>query len=272
MMENYFRYHCGGWPGVWLRLAISGFCLGWAGWLLGKLGSKVGGWLFFFAEIPHAKIAQAEQATAWLLLLCALLVWLPGRWAAIAGVAGLLAFTDAVAGVISGGYAFSEWTVSAHALRWATPLAFSLWLLSPERRSWQRTASMIFLRIAVAAVFATHGLEALLRHPGFEDFLIGTLDNWLGISLTEEQILPVLIAIGVVDLGVAAAVLLRSWAWLFAWLALWGLVTALARLTTFGTIAWAELFLRFPHFCVPLALWSWSRSRSIHTQQNTPES
>lgn len=245
---------------LWLRLAVSGFCVGWSAWILYKLGTQMGAWALFFGQIEHGPIAQGERTLAWFILLCAAMAWIPGRAAALAGLVGIFAFTESLAGTVVGGYSFSHWTLPAHALRWLTPLALAAWILLPADAKTGRGRVAFVLRLAVATVFATHGLEAILRHPGFEDFIIGTVENAFGLLLDENQIYPLLLAIGLLDLFVAVAILLVSWRALFAWLALWGLVTALARMTTYGTGAWPELFLRTPHFCVPFALWALSRA------------
>jgi hypothetical protein len=241
-------------PTLLLRLAVSGFLLGWGLWLLSRLGSHTGAWLLFHAEIPHRLIGPGERTTGYVLLLLALFAWLPGRWAAATALGGLLAFGDACMGTLNGGYTFANWTIPAHALRIAAPLVLALRVLAPARPTALPTGRFL-LQFATAVVFLTHGAEAMAQHPGFQDFLIGTADRFLDWEWTEASVRPILLAIGLMDLGLALAAILGGPRPLFLWMAVWGLVTAAARVTTFGWDVYPEILLRLPHAAVPLLLW-----------------
>jgi len=244
----------------WVRLGSSGFSFGWAAWLFGKMGTHMGSWSFFHAQIQHQHVAMGEQVLAWIMLFLGVVAWLPGRWARIAALAGIFAALDAFAGMLVGGYGFFKWTPAAHALRILCPLVLLLWLPHVNGSLLRFNLGAVILRFGIAVVFATHGLEAILANAKFTDFIIGSADQWLGLLLDEVQVYPVLLMIGIVDLGVAVSIFFGSWRPLLAWIALWGVITALARMTTYGLTAYPEFFLRFPHFCAPLALWAYCHS------------
>lgn len=247
-------------PGFWLRLGTSGLATGWSAWLFGKMGTQMGAWALFHGGVAHSQIALAERTLAWVLLLIAVAAWLPRRWGAVAGILAPLVLAEALFGTVNGGFAFAEWSIPAQSLRILAPVALILWLFR-DRIRFATVSVEWLLRVGIALVFATHGLEAFLGHPAFQDFIIGTADNWLGLAFEEDSIRPVLIAIALVDGIVAVLVLVVSWRGLFAWLAFWGLITALARMSTYGPGAYPELLLRFPHFCAPLALWALAHAR-----------
>ena len=129
-----------------------------------------------------------------------------------------------------------------------------LFILSPSTDGRLRTAAW-GLRLGISALFITHGLEALYLHPRFIDYLIGTAGNLAGISMREATAGTLLRLIGVTDIAVALALLLRPSSGVLFWMAFWGLVTALSRVTTFGPGVYFEVLVRFPHFLAPLALW-----------------
>jgi len=242
-------------PGFWLRLGTSGAALGWSAWLFGKLGTQMGAWSLFHGGVAHARIAAAERALAWTLLALAAVAWLPKRWGGFAAILGLLVLTEAVVGTVNGGYAFSQWTVPTRTLRIIVPVVLLAWVFR-ECSRWAEPVGEWLLRCAIALVFATHGLEAFFGHPAFQDYIIGNAETVFGLEWVESDNRTLLWGIALLDGVAAVLVLLVSWRWLFAWLAFWGLITALARMTTYGMGAYPELLLRFPHFCAPLALWA----------------
>lgn len=249
------------WPGLattLLRAAVCGFCLGWALWLLGRLGTQTGAWLLFHAHLPHPSIGLGERTVGWIMIGLAALAWWPGRAVAWVGLAGLLAAVDAGFGAWQGGYAYAAWTPAAHGLRIAAPLALVVLALTDARGA-GRWLGLWLLRVGAAAVFMAHGLEAMLGHAGFQDFLIGTIERFTGLIVAERQVQPLLIAIGVMDLAVAGLILsARPSRWLW-WAAAWGAITAGARVTTYGWEVYGEILLRLPHVGVPLVLWRMTR-------------
>lgn len=239
--------------------------MGWAIWLIGRLGSNSGAWLLFHADVAATPIGRGERFTGWLLLGLAVAAWLPGRWASVVGLAGLIAATDAVVGAIQGGYAFAQWTPAAHGLRIAAPLSLALllWAARDEKKGpLVERLGVVLLRVGTAAVFLAHGGEAMLGHPSFQDFLIGTAERLVGWSLHEGHVQPLLIGIGVMDAALALLVLSgRKSRWLW-WAAAWGAITAGARVTTYGWEVYGDILLRLPHIAAPLALWCLAKPRA----------
>lgn len=110
-------------------------------------------------------------------------------------------------------------------------------------------------RIAVALTFAAHGLEALSHHGGFLDMLIVATRNVLGLRLPEAVAQGLLTGIGLVDLAVAALLLVGRWRWVAMYMAAWGFATAAARLIVLdGYIGWYEFAVRSSHWALPLVL------------------
>lgn len=109
------------------------------------------------------------------------------------------------------------------------------------------------LRIGVAAEFCGHGTLALLGKPGW----IGFITFW---GFSHEQAVQLMPLIGVLDLVLAAIVLVRPVPPLLLWMAFWGFATAMMRpLTGHG---WLDFVERGPNWAAPLALWWLTRSRA----------
>ena len=117
---------------------------------------------------------------------------------------------------------------------------------------WERACAV--LRVSAAATFAAHGLEAIFQEPAFFDYLFVFSRDFLGDPWSAATIEHTLVAIGVLDLVVAALVLVTRGRLVPAWMVFWGVLTAFARIVHSGPQAWDEVALRFPNFLVPLAL------------------
>lgn len=240
-----------------LRVAVLGHCIGAAATIFHKLGSGLGTYFFQEASAAHATVAFWERMAAYGLLAFGIAAFLRPHWALLLPIA-LLTIADAWARVFNGGAPFAEWTLWAHALRYTAPVALAALALGALNR-WpgpprHQTAVAWMLRAAVAVVFTVHGLEALNQHPRFIDYLIGTGENLAGLQIQEAQAVAVLKVIGVVDIAVAALVLIRPFPAVLFWMAFWGFITAMARVTTFGPDVYYEVLLRFSHFLAPLAV------------------
>jgi hypothetical protein len=175
-------------------------------------------------------------------------VWLP-RLRGVVWAGGGLLLLETLAAIPGEYYGWAQF--AGKTLLWATP-----WLLlCRSAGTWRRWAVL-----AVALVFASHGLFALgvLPSPGnYGDMTLW----WLG-----EWALPGLRLAGFLDI-LAAALILLPWRvrWpVWAWLAGWGLLTALARLAggldpgaegSDMLLALGEVLVRLPHAIVPALLW-----------------
>lgn len=258
-----------------LRVGILLHALGVAVALFTRAGSPLGSIALMDWGIPHSTIFLSERIAACLLVGAAASLFVYRQAIALPFIF-IAIFIDAYARQLSGGEAFSQYAVGAAALRWLLPLALfvlisrSFWLPSRSTRIWLATW---VLRIGLATVFITHGLEALGRHPGFIDLLISSARTWLHVSLKESLAVQMLFVIGVVDILVAVLLLIRPWKTLLAWLCFWGLITALSRPLAHGFASYPEVLLRVSHFLAPVAIWwlsSWmQRQKTASTSDST---
>lgn len=240
-----------------LRVAVLGFCIGIAVTIFGKLGTGINGYFFLEHGIPHGDIAPVERWVAVALVAVAFAAFLRPHWGFLLPIATLI-LLESLARRFNGGAPFAEWTPLAYGLRIAAPLALAM-LFSTELHRWLGAKLALqstgwVLRIAIAVVFTIHGIEAFLGHPRFIDYIIGTSWNLFGYEIAESTTRIIMQVIGVVDIVVAAAVIIRPARPVLYWMAFWGFITALSRVTTFGLSHHYEVLVRFSHFLAPLAL------------------
>ena len=144
-----------------------------------------------------------------------------------------------------------------HAVRYVAP--FALLLLWGTRGGNVRTEWI--LRLSAVATFVGHGLCAWWMNPEFLDLILGTMDAFLGEdweSAEHRQVLAeaALPWIAFQDFVLAGLLLLpKRLRWVALWMAIWGLVTAMSRMTAFGWERWPDLCLRVCNGGIPLLLW-----------------
>lgn len=236
-----------------LRVSLLLMALGYYVALTTRAGSHFGALALFKGGVAHETILAWEFAVGRILVVLAILVWFRfGCWAAL--LMGLVLMAESFAGVFAGGFPFFEHTPWAWALRFGAPFALAvlLWKRTPQA-AWTTPGADLVLRVAIAAVFTIHGLEALWKHPQFIDLVIGSA-NTVGWEIGEAAVVRMLFVIAMVDLLVAGLVLLWPRTPLLVWLALWGLVTALSRPLAYGFASYPDVLIRAPHFLAPLAL------------------
>lgn len=226
-----------------LAAAAATACIGTAARQL-LYGGPVFSWLFLEADWTEYWSLRLERAGSFALLaLAPLLFWPRARAAAAFASLWLLLVALCTMAMASRHAAFN---VPAQATRWLAPVALLLPLAARVPAQW-------VLRAAAAAVFAAHGMEALLGEPLFVDYLLGLPG---GGTLGQERAEALLRLIGGADLLAAGCILLPKPIRLCAaWMALWGLATALLRLSFGGWGAWPETAARLSNGLVPLALW-----------------
>lgn len=211
-------------------------------------------WLFLERNFSHAAAFRTELVIVAAALACSLAALFPKGTRAGGGLM-LPAFAfllgEALLTARMGGVGHAEWAPAAHALRYATPLAL---VLLATRAPVGGAQAAVLLRVALAFVFFTHGVEALLHYARFIDLVIGSAENLCGWRVTETQAKELLSLIGAVDIASAVLVLVRPAPALLWWMAAWGLVTALSRVTGLGWDASRDVLVRATHFLVPLVL------------------
>jgi hypothetical protein len=164
-------------------------------------------------------------------------------------------------------------------VRFAAPLALLLFTAFPGND--QESKIVWVLRWGVGGTFVGHGLCALWLHPSFIDLIVGTMNSFLGDpiltavsreALSEalavsasrqafaEAALPI---IAIQDFILVGLLLLpkRRIKKIALWMAIWGLVTALSRMTTYGWDFWHDLALRICNGGIPLFLWLYWKSQ-----------
>ena len=166
-----------------------------------------------------------------------------------------------------------------HAVRYVAPVA--LIILLAGKGSENESKVVWILRWGVAGTFVGHGLCALWLQPSFIDLIVGTMNLFLGdpvltaVSLEAleeafavaasrqafaEAALPI---IAIQDFILVGLLLLpnRKMKKIALWMAIWGLVTALSRMTTYGWDFWHDLALRICNGGIPLFLWLYWKSQ-----------
>jgi len=154
---------------------------------------------------------------------------------------------------------FSVGQFLEYALQVSSPIF--LYLVVFHKVNWYRL--VFYMKIATALTFVCHGLYAINFYPRpglFVEMFLNTLGT------NEETAYTLLNVAGLLDFVMSAALFLplrfARVAALYA--VLWGLATALARITSFFDASYAlesmhqwmhETIFRFPHFLIPLALW-----------------
>ncbi|MEX2428179.1 MAG: hypothetical protein WD577_08035 [Bacteroidales bacterium] len=241
--------------------------------VFGHHQSSFGGYLFLVIGMPHAQAFFIEKITVSLFLLMTLAGVLRPRTYLLIPVMAYVLF-EAYAGYYQGGYRFSDWTLATHALRYLTPLALLVLFFPAEQTvikpRWLRTSAWL-LRLGLVFVFFSHGLESFWGNPQFIDFLIGTSWNLFNVRIPEAMVTQILKVIGLVDIAVAAALLIRPWRAVLWWMAFWGLLTAFSRITTLGWGAYYEVLLRASHVLVPLAFLEINKYWHAHSENKGKE-
>ncbi|TXK46756.1 hypothetical protein FVR03_10460 [Pontibacter qinzhouensis] len=162
-----------------------------------------------------------------------------------------LTFLLAYITVAQGGSAFSSWTLTAHAARYTAPLVLLLFRHGPESKPTLLTCQWLVV-VALSLTFATHGLEALARHPDFTDYIISSGANLAGIKISQSAAETLLAGIGIMDIFCALAILSFTNPYILCWMACWGLITGFARVTELGPAMYGEVIIRAAHFVLPL--------------------
>ena len=181
---------------------------------------------------------------------------------------------------VNPGNAFHATDPFGHAVRFAAPVALLLFNAFPVRE--QESKIEWVLRWGVAGTFIGHGLCALWIKPSFIDLIVGTLNLFLGdpiltagsLATLEEAFavaasrqafaelaLPI---IAIQDFILVALLLLprKRIKTIALWMAVWGFVTAMSRMTAYGWDHWHDLALRICNGGIPLFLWVYWKSQN----------
>jgi hypothetical protein len=217
-------------------------------------GSAINSWLFMKAGLPESVASGIDRFGAALMVGVGISALVrPSRVLLLAGATWMLCV------------AFARWdnpgatadglAPLSHAVRIGALLALAL-LSGPsdlERRPSAGLAGWVLL-LGTSLTFVGHGIEALQHSGPFVDLIIGTVKRWTGHRLSQASAEQLLTVIGLQDFILAALLLLRRWRWIAGWMAIWGLATALSRVTSMGLDSWHHSLLRLANGGVPLTL------------------
>jgi len=241
-------------------LAFTLTCFAYA-WRFNRYSCKTFSLLWEEYSLSRAFSGTVEGAMIVLLLLSGVFIWIKKvRWFSLVGGAVMISEMLSETFMLSAKYPMLYW--AEWALRYASPLAAVLLFQSSERsRIW---AGRI-IRFAIVLSFGAHGLKALMADPRFIDFLL-VFFRRIGLEMDEATGVTMLHVIGSFDLVLAAHLLfvkLQRNRMILIWMAVWGAITALARITHGGAGNWHEVLIRSSHFLLPLTLLLLNRREPI---------
>lgn len=240
-----------------LQVAVAVQFIG-AAWFFEIANSSTNGYVLLeLGWSPESAGALDRIQSALLLVLAGLALARPHARALVAGTA-LFAVEGLAQGL--GDERFSHLAPFAAAIRVVAPLV--LVLLARGARDGgggrARARSATLLRVAIAAAFVVHGIEAWQRHPAFVDLILACdlrlRALGLGTGLDEAAARSALGAIAIHDVAVAALLVTTRWRALAAWAGVWAGAAALARVVQGGGALWFEAAIRTAHGLAPLAL------------------
>ncbi|MGI9456921.1 MAG: hypothetical protein ACR2NU_10185 [Aeoliella sp.] len=258
-----------------LRVAVAMQCLGHAWWLGRVKDSPLMSWLWGHPDVGGFGLTESSAQTiqsllaAFLVVAALFSIFRPARFLLVGVALFQVLLTTAMWRT---GYDYyvdlsrlpvGDWSPLLESVAGLFPfaaqsarIALPLVLLFVERG--QTISAQWTARIAIAAAFAAHGLEALQHFFKFTDMLIIATDRLIGVRMPELVANRLLTVIGTIDLLVAMLVIstrLRKVAW---YMAMWGLITAAARIVV---LDWErggyEFATRAPHVALPLVLALW---------------
>lgn len=209
-----------------LRSAIALQCVGAAKGVLAS-GSPIGSFFFLDLHLPESVTTVFDQGVACGLLLLALVALFLPRRPALYLLAGWF-LIESLATAYMGGHFAAEIAPFARAVRYAAPVA----LVALTAADLERAKRM--LTYGAAAVFAAHGIEALLLNPQFLDYLIVSVDRTTGFRMTQAVAEYHVYAIGLVDVLLAVLAVRRPSRLVLGYMAFWGFTTAGMRMLYYG--------------------------------------
>ncbi len=233
-----------------LQLGTVATALG-AAWAAQAKGTPIGAALAEWLPMTPAALDAFHLAvTGGLIALAAALAIRPAAGAVFA-LAGWLGLTAVV--ITARGEAFAApIMIVAHAARIALPLAWLAWRRAEAPEARRRVLAL--MQVAIAATFIGHGVEALMGHPKFVDYIVVVGRKWHLWQTDAAGALDAMWVIGVVDIAVGLSIIARPTRPVAMHMAFWGAVTALSRVLYADLGASYEVLIRAAHFTLPLAI------------------
>ena len=216
-------------------------------YLLG--GSPVETMLFMEMSFEQANSKFVEKIIAWIFLMMGMVYFIkPYKVLLILISIGTLGLAFVIK--TQAGSPYTDWSIPAYSIRIILPLGI---LLLNTKSSYLKVSYWILL-VGLGVTFVTHGLEAWTLHPRFVDYLLISSENAMGIRLKQSTAELMLKVIGSMDILAVLIAFLFPRNVIFYWMASWGLITALARVTELGWALYPEVLIRAAHFLVPISL------------------
>ncbi|MDA8744639.1 metallophosphoesterase family protein [Rubripirellula amarantea] len=226
--------------------------------------SDIYGFLFFDLGYPEILAQRIDDAGAIICLVAAAVIAINAaintRLARIFDTVAAISvsswvITMALAHMVRGGL-YAELALGEYAVRIAAPIA--LVLLNREsvngNEKHRRAPAMQVMIYAVAATFLVHGYKAVQCYGPFTDLILLTDANTLRLNFEQSLVENALVAIGAIDVLLAGLLLITRLPAIAFYMAFWGALTAISRMTAFGLSAWPETIVRSANAGVPLAL------------------
>jgi hypothetical protein len=207
--------------------------------------------------------------------------------AILLGLTSLWCMVDSMSAVLNGGVTFAYLSPYGAAARTVTPLLLATVLSGLPtcstgerisdayqslfgRRFWLNAFDWC-ARIGIAVTFASHGHKAIAGDYYFQDLIILSARR-IGLDLPTNTTLTLLDWIGYQDVLLTFAVLLTRTKWVLYWIAVWGLITAISRITAMGFEVFDLSLVRIANgglALVLLAFYAWL-SRCSSNQNSVP--
>lgn len=233
-------------------------------------GTAVGTTLFMTLGWSEAAMLIVDRGAAWALVLAGLSVVARPTRPALFVIAGWFGIVGLLSWYQGGTFGY-EYTLPGYATRILAPVALAVLVWPGGDRAVRRVWAERLLRIAAAATFTAHGIEALEHHPRFIDYVI-TAFRRIDVAISEDATRAMLTAIGVQDLFLAGLILTRRWRGIALYMGFWGAITAGSRMVHMGVAKWPATLVRAANFGVPLALVAlWSASPTDEDDQKEEE-
>ncbi|MGE0173309.1 MAG: hypothetical protein AB7T49_11000 [Oligoflexales bacterium] len=162
----------------------------------------------------------------------------------------------------NGGNFEAPFSLAGTSMRWTAPLILGALVLIKKRNTEHNLTAedfsswmMTLLLYSAAVTFVTHGVEALLAHPRFVDYIIGAGRKLLDFRIAQSSAETVLFCIGMVDVLVACLIVTVRWKPIAAYMTFWGMLTAMSRVVYFEAGGIGEFLIRAANWGVPLVIY-----------------
>jgi hypothetical protein len=253
------------WVDQCLRVGLALQCAGAVGSILVN-GTPLNTMLFLDLGVSDALTRELDRGIACALLLAAISMMFAKGRSLFYAVAGWFAL-DALLVTYNGGTFAPPLETLGRTLRWIAPLAVVASMAGHGVRAQK------LLAWGIALVFAAHGIEALMLHPRFVDYLIVTVDRATSLRMAQASAEAQLIAIGLIDVMLAILAIKRPSKAVFGYMAFWGIATALMRSVYYGPeIGWHHTLIRVLNGGAPLLLLLLTAEREMEEAWPEPSS